>query len=426
MDNIFIILPLIGIGLFSAIKVLQSPYLGIVFTAASLPIIDLLPPIPYFTSLIPLVGVVTLFGYILQMVKNYRDSLFYFGNVHIWGLIFVWWIVFSNFKAAWFGATRNWFFTYGQLWVMAILATQLLDTPKKHRVFMGVFSFVSIISALLAILEGRIGYSIETSLRSAGFAGNANEAARYFIVGLVFLNYLRGVVDSRILSNLTFTGMIIAFLGVFFTLSRTGILLLLSMFGLMLLLDPDRETKMSFIIIFIIGFFLIFFVEESFLNIVRSIIPTIIQGSDTLGLRYKFWWAGWQMWKDNPLSGVGIGQYREVLKYYARGLLPETILRSATHNLYVNVLAETGSVGFLVYFFMLLSALRNFWVAENITSLRTVWLLAFLVMLLGGVTMSSQYDKLLWFCVGISMCFSKQYESSVLTQSKEVLQQARI
>lgn len=138
------------IGLVIILLVLRRPYLGIVFIAASLPIADLLPEIPYMTSVIPLIGGVTLVIFLLSRRKENRSAL-HLSNVHLAGLVFIIWIFVSNPQAAWFGADRNWVFTFFQLWVVAWLAGELLDSPEKHRVFMWLYSIITIISALFAI-----------------------------------------------------------------------------------------------------------------------------------------------------------------------------------------------------------------------------------------------------------------------------------
>ena len=66
------------------------------------------------------------------------------------------------------------------------------------------------------------------------------------------------------------------------------------------------------------------------------------------------WWVGWEMFKDSPVTGVGLGHYKlEFLEYKAVFLATPRgenydfyIARAAqAHNEYVQVLAETGILG---------------------------------------------------------------------------------
>lgn len=58
------------LGLVLVFLVIRQPYLGVVFTLASLPIIDLLPEIPLFSSVVPLIGGVTLVIFLLTTKKR--------------------------------------------------------------------------------------------------------------------------------------------------------------------------------------------------------------------------------------------------------------------------------------------------------------------------------------------------------------------
>jgi O-antigen ligase len=118
------------------------------------------------------------------------------------------------------------------------------------------------------------------------------------------------------------------------------------------------------------------------------------------------------MWLDNVLTGVGIGQFASNLRFYAPEDLPVRDYRLGAHNMYVQVLAETGIIGFSLFLMMLMSGVRSLWRAarlpnREISALAWTWLLAFSVMLLGGLTKHDQYDKLLWITIGVSCHFDR-------------------
>ncbi|KUK26449.1 MAG: O-antigen ligase-related protein [Acetothermia bacterium 64_32] len=69
------------------------------------------------------------------------------------------------------------------------------------------------------------------------------------------------------------------------------------------------------------------------------------------------WWVGYEMWRDHPLTGVGLGGYKISFVPYKADFLATPrgagynfpIARAAqAHNEYVQLAAETGAVGFLV------------------------------------------------------------------------------
>lgn len=82
------------------------------------------------------------------------------------------------------------------------------------------------------------------------------------------------------------------------------------------------------------------------------------------------WWVGWEMFRDRPLLGVGLGNYKvNFLTYKARFLqtpqgaaydfyIPRAV---QAHNDYVQALAETGILGALAVLWLLVSLIVTAW-----------------------------------------------------------------
>lgn len=71
--------------------------------------------------------------------------------------------------------------------------------------------------------------------------------------------------------------------------------------------------------------------------------------------RLAHWQAAFDMWRDAPWLGVGIGNYPAVYPAYAVGRWRDPL--GHAHNVYLNVGAETGLLGLLAYAVFWLSAL---------------------------------------------------------------------
>jgi O-antigen ligase len=72
--------------------------------------------------------------------------------------------------------------------------------------------------------------------------------------------------------------------------------------------------------------------------------------------RMAHWQAGWRMFEDHPLTGVGVGNFNaRYPDYFVR----EEFRRSQghAHNYYIHTLAETGVVGLALYLVVTLSFL---------------------------------------------------------------------
>ncbi|MGC1375513.1 MAG: hypothetical protein WA821_04785, partial [Anaerolineales bacterium] len=205
-----------------AVLVFRWPYLGVVVTLASLPLGDILPDIPNFSSAVSLLGGIALIGFLISsLVKKKINPGVYLliPLALIPGLLLLLWMTATNFGAA---VTPNsdgrvWLYTYLQLWLLAWLAAFLLTTPKKIHIFMWAFLGAAVISALYAGFEGSIGESLKTSLRADGLADGANNAARYFLIGLMFAYFLLSREKKRYLRLFLLIGAAVLLYGLFVT-----------------------------------------------------------------------------------------------------------------------------------------------------------------------------------------------------------------
>jgi len=75
--------------------------------------------------------------------------------------------------------------------------------------------------------------------------------------------------------------------------------------------------------------------------------------------RIAHWQAALNMAEANPIMGVGLGNYEIVYENYR--LLNWTEPLGHAHNYYLNILAETGIIGFLVYIIFWIVIFRTTW-----------------------------------------------------------------
>lgn len=165
----------------------------------------------------------------------------------------------------------------------------------------------------------------------------------------------------------------------------------------------------------------------------RLLHPTTsdIESTDT---RLELWHAGWRMVKAHPITGVGLGNFKaEVASYAAPGL----DLNNIAHNTYVEMAAELGVPGLLMFVAVIVltflslgrsrrRALRNnsdliYRVASGLQA----GLVGFCISML---FLSAAFLKLFWFAVFISACLPvllglaqrRQQAAASLTGNQEV------
>ncbi|UCF09682.1 MAG: O-antigen ligase family protein [Candidatus Bipolaricaulota bacterium] len=98
---------------------------------------------------------------------------------------------------------------------------------------------------------------------------------------------------------------------------------------------------------------------------------TRLFGRSAVTVRTQDWSVGWEMFRSNPVLGVGLGHYKlQYLPYKAQFLasprgashLDEAFARAGqAHSEYVQVLAETGALGALSVLGLLAALVMTFW-----------------------------------------------------------------
>ncbi len=75
--------------------------------------------------------------------------------------------------------------------------------------------------------------------------------------------------------------------------------------------------------------------------------------------RIYIWESAYEIFKRNPIFGIGIGQFRENYKTY---LSPEAPIQnrifSHTHNIFIQIITELGIVGFLIFIYLLILLIK--------------------------------------------------------------------
>jgi len=399
---------------------------------ASLPLTEILPSVSFASSIVSVLGGVTLIGFLLSLlnkkygVRQHNNLL----PISAIGLLFLFWILFTDPTSAInpdpFG--RIWIITFFQLWLFSLLTALLFDSFEKIEILMWFFVVAAIISAIFAVSQGEMGSDISSSERAEGLVGGANSAARYFIIAFTFLYYLQNRQNLRIVKLLLIVGGVVVFLGVLLTVSRSGLLLLAGSIGLLISQNSNSKNKMLATILILLSLGAVWFFADNLVSIFKGIFPSIIEGSDTVGMRYALWHAGFLMWLGHPITGVGIGGFSQNLHIYGWDLLPIRYLHAGAHNMYVAVLSETGIIGLLLFMTLFILTLQALLKAKRsnearISELAGNWFIVTILVLLGGITKHDHYDKSTWIVLGIGGAFVfinrrlEKMETKILTNA---------
>jgi len=140
-------------------------------------------------------------------------------------------------------------------------------------------------------------------------------------------------------------------------------------------------------------------------------------------MRLFFWSAGLAMFTSSPLLGVGYGNFREMYSSFP-GM--DWISEGAydAHNIYIQTLAETGLVGFLVFVLfirlVMRSAFQQLWNGrDKLDRLIGLWVAAAVIgVLIHGFVdytfqASPQFGSLFWLAIGVMVVNGRRGTTAV-------------
>ena len=150
------------------------------------------------------------------------------------------------------------------------------------------------------------------------------------------------------------------FLSVLLSGERMSSLILISSFILILLLSLPLKKSLVYIIIFLISIFL------SYSNINQVKVRTNDFISEIKLYKYnnhiRLFSSAYKIWETNKVNGVGLKNFRSTCdeKKFDDFTKTETLCSSHPHNIYFELLSETGLIGILLFLLFILSFFINY------------------------------------------------------------------
>jgi probable O-glycosylation ligase (exosortase A-associated) len=316
-----------------------------------------------------------LFGLVLQAQPlRYPAPLLWFGGFFLWAL--------ATAPASHFpNQTWDKLVDFGKLWLVFLLASNVARTRRQLQVLMitwlGIFAFYPVRGTLFNFVF-RIG---EFGRYAWNFIfSNPNDLAALTLPILAMsIAVLQGEKEKKKFREggwirlSALAGVIILPAMIFVTQSRGGILALFTM-ALLVLVQYRKQAKSFAVFVLVAG--VIGLAAPSSVWTRLGGLSNVGGDSETAAQvdvegsadqRLEIWKIAGAIIADNPVTGVGLGAYSEAHMEYARSSQFNQIARGTrdTHSIYLNVMAETGIVGFILLMGMMLSALWQGWRAAK-------------------------------------------------------------
>ncbi|MEQ1847687.1 MAG: O-antigen ligase family protein, partial [Nitrospira sp.] len=250
-----------------------------------------------------------------------------------------------------------WFRNLGVLLICIVIPlVHVVNTERRFSVFIGGITVVMVYLGLYAITHGGRG--------PGGHVGDENDTslALNSFIPLVFLSmFLAKTVLQRILYGLAVGIMV---LGVAATMSRGGFIGLVAALGYCFFLTPSKAKTLA--LGFVMVLILIPLAPDKYWDEIAS-IGTEAGNEDprkgTGALRREYWQTAREMFKANPIFGVGAGNFQWEVGNYQTPDQFERLGRSLDgqecQSVYFATLAEIGGAGFGLFLAILWYNVRD-------------------------------------------------------------------
>lgn len=189
--------------------------------------------------------------------------------------------------------------------------------------------------------------SDDYSYRANAFFADPNNLARFLAITIALAaGMILATGPRRMTVFLAVPTIVLGLPAIVLTASRSGWIGLLLCGFLMVLFAPIRRyTKVRLSVLAFGGLALmltlLFLQGGADAERVRS----LSSGFEVIGQRSFLIRGGWEMWKDNPLVGVGSGNYQKTLLVSYLWTLPYWAQTTLSHTSFISILAELGIVG---------------------------------------------------------------------------------
>jgi len=401
------------LGIVTLVIILKYPYSGIGFMLASLPF-GLFTSLPGnlrdFTSLTSFFGAITLGAYLLQNKVRYENGKLRDYVILIsFFLFFVLLMIGEFIKPVSTGFTYP--FTYFQIAILLVLSIRLFNNPQKIERVMFLFVAANLLAIIVSLQDFEFYSNWGYINRLSGSQGNANEFALYLSVSVVILIYWAVRTKKRSYRFLAVILIIISLIPIILSGSRGAILFLIPVFFLQVYRISNHKL-ISLVLLLIVGLALFGILQTYFpidyLNRVYGIPKNIIELSDTIGFRYEIWKYGLGLWSQKPVFGFGSGMFQH---YSIYSPVLHGIKRVPAHSIYVTLLVENGILGLSLFLLIVGKTITNFERAilrnKSVKQLAITWESILMIILLNGTKLDLATNKLLWFCIAISIVVSQ-------------------
>lgn len=238
------------------------------------------------------------------------------------------------------------------LYFIAYLSiAKFVDSYPKVERFIDSWIIINLVCAIVGIIN-------DGKVPNSSFMGDENDFALVMNMAIPFA-YFMSLQADRFKKKLLY----LCAVGVFVaasvaSLSRGGFIGLVTVGLFCWLRSPKKIRSMVVVTLMIAVVYLN--APTTYWDEVRSIQKENVEAG-TGQERWYIWQCGWRMFLDNPIIGVGQGNFPWTIAQYEPpgGLNTRSYASRAAHSIYFTVIPELGAIGTILFFSLLYYSLRG-------------------------------------------------------------------
>jgi O-antigen ligase len=404
-------------GLFVLAALISLPAGVALFT-----ILVFLEAMPQFASfpVVKLAGAAVTLAWVFHLIRFRRPAILLtrhpvFGYA---ALLFLTWVLASSLWAADAGTAVYTGFQVLQALLLVMIVFTAASTPRHFRWIVWAFILGALLDMLAGFFPGAtpaVDPETGTSARLGGATGDPNHLAAVLVPALVLSLFAQAAIRSPLARLLLVASTVTLAIGILLTESRGAIVAAgVALVAMMVLAGPVRARAVSGGLVVAAGGILYYALIASPAALAR--VTSFGSGSG----RTNLWSVAMDAFKSHPIGGIGAGNFTVVEQAFAIGNVSLTrtsdvVLNHVVHNSYLQVLAELGVVGYVLFAFLLVGALVIAWKAvqtfansgdREMEILARGLMIGSIGMFMAYFFLSAQYEKQLYLMLGALVALS--------------------
>jgi putative inorganic carbon (hco3(-)) transporter len=241
------------------------------------------------------------------------------------------------------------------------VAPSFIENRKDVERIVVAFLAAAVLMALIALAQR---YIAPLQWRSQLFSGGAyrsnatfsdpNNLARFLAISVALaVGLILATGARRLTLYLAVPTVVLGLPAIFVTASRSGWLgVVLAVFLMIFIAPIDRWLKFKFAMAGVFGLLMVVGVLYAMGGADAQRIRSFTSVGDLLGQREFLIRAAWEIWKDNPILGVGSGAFQNQLILGYLYLLPWWAEATLSHTSLMSILSEWGIIGMIGFTFV--------------------------------------------------------------------------